>query len=88
MKDFIDTSVKKIEEGTNAISCAYEKHIRSKAIEEVEKRLTLEKINKEEIGQEDFEAMVNDVSKDIKEKYSKRVSQGLLAIIGIDFLLG
>lgn len=88
MKDFIDNAVKKIEEGTNSISSSYEKHIRTKAIKEVENRLIEEKIDKEEVTEEDFEAMVNDASKGIKANYSKRTSQGLLAIIGLDFLLG
>jgi hypothetical protein len=88
LKDFIDNSVKKIEEGAEAVSSSYEKHIRKNAIEAVHKRLEFEKINKEDVSDEDFEAMVNDESKEIKAKYSKRVSQGLLAIMGIDFLLG
>ncbi|DAB34035.1 MAG TPA: hypothetical protein CFH82_07420 [Sulfurospirillum sp. UBA12182] len=88
MKDFIDNGIKKIEEGVDTISSSYEKHIRKSAIEAVEKRLELEKINKDEVSEEDFEAMVNDETKEIKAKYSKRVSQGLLAIMGIDFLLG
>ena len=45
MKDFIDNAVKKIEEGTNSISSSYEKHIRTKAIKEVENRLIEENIN-------------------------------------------
>lgn len=88
MRDFINNSVKKIEEGTDAISASYEKHIRKNAIEAVEKRLVLEKISKEEVSDEDFEAMIHDVAKEIKADYSKKVSQGLLAIMGIDFLLG
>lgn len=88
MKDFVDNAVKKLEEGTSAVSSSYEKHIRTKAIIEVEKRFELEKINKEEVTGEDFEAMVNDVCKEIKATYSKRASQGLLAFIGLDFLLG
>jgi demethoxyubiquinone hydroxylase (CLK1/Coq7/Cat5 family) len=88
MKDFIENSVKKIEEGVDVISSSYEKHIRKQAMEEVEQRLEIEKIKKEDITSEDYEAMINDASKEIKAKYSKRVSQGLLAIMGIDFLLG
>lgn len=88
MKDFIDTGVKKIEKGTKSISSSYEKHIRTKAIEEVQKKLHEEKIDRAEVSEEDFEAMVDDSSKELKAQYSKRVSQGLLTIIGIDFLLG
>jgi hypothetical protein len=32
--------------------------------------------------------MVSDLSKDIKEDYAKKASQGLLMILGIDFLIG
>jgi len=32
--------------------------------------------------------MVSDLSKDIREDYAKKASQGLLAVIGLDFLLG
>lgn len=88
MKNIIENGVKKAKNSVNSISSSYEKYIRINAIEKVQKRLEVEKINKEDISEEDFEAMVNDACKDIKEKYSKRVSQGLIAIMGIDFLLG
>jgi hypothetical protein len=32
--------------------------------------------------------MISDLSKDIKEDYAKKTSQGLLAFIGLDMLLG
>jgi len=88
MKDFVDNAVKKVEEGTTAIASSYEKHIRTKAIKEVEKKLAQEAVPLEEVSDEDFEAMVNDACKEIKTNYSKRASQGLLAFIGLDFLLG
>ena len=40
------------------------------------------------VESKDYEAMVNDSCKDIKEIYAKRASQGLMCIMGIDFLLG
>ena len=66
----------------------YDNHIKEKAVEEVNKKLDDKNINIEQIEQDDYEAMVSDLSKDIREDYAKKTSQGLLALIGLDMLLG
>ena len=37
---------------------------------------------------QDYEAMIGDLSKDIREDYAKKAAQGLLAFIGLDLLFG
>ncbi len=88
MIDFIVQTYTKIEDTSRKISKAYETHIREKAIETVNAKLMENKIDIACVESKDYEAMVNDSCKDIKEIYAKRASQGLMCIMGIDFLLG
>lgn len=78
----------KIEGTSKILSKTYDTYIREKAIEIVNTKLEENKIDISLVESNDYEAMINDSCKDIKEKYAKRVSQSLMAIIGIDFLLG
>lgn len=88
MLEVLAQTITKIEDASNMISKTYDTYIREKAIEIVNAKLEENKIDISLIESNDYEAMVNDSCKDIKEKYSKRLSQGLMAIMGIDFLLG
>ncbi len=66
----------------------YELHIREKAIKEVNKKIEEKGLNVEQIQNDDYEAMISDLSKDIKADYAKKTAQGLFAFIGLDMLLG
>ena len=88
MLEVITQTITKIEDTSNMIAKTYDTYIREKAIEIVNAKLEENKIDITKVENNDYEAMVNDSCKDIKEKYSKRSSQGLMVIMGIDFLLG
>jgi len=83
-----DDAIKSIKETTAAVSSKYDEHIREKAIEKVNEKIKEKNLDIDAIENDDYEVMINDLSKDIKEDYSKKASQGLLAFIGLDFLLG
>lgn len=84
----LDEAIASIKNNLNSVSNKYEQHIREKAVEEVNKKIDSKNIKLEQIDQDDYEAMISDLSKDIKENYAKKASQGLLAFIGLDLLLG
>lgn len=84
----IDTTIKTIKDVPSNISDKYESHIREKAIEEVNKKIEEKNIDIEQIARDDYEAMISDLSKNIKADYAKKAAQGLFAFIGLDMLLG
>jgi TRAP-type C4-dicarboxylate transport system substrate-binding protein len=84
----IDNAIESLQDGVDTISDKYNAHVREQAIEKVNEKIAENGIEIEQIKDEDYEAMVSDLSKDIKEDYAKKASQGLLMILGIDFLIG
>lgn len=84
----LDDAIQSIKDGANSVSSKYDEHIREKAIEKVNNKIKDKGLDVEQIESDDYEAMISDLSKDIKEDYAKKASQGLLAFIGIDMLLG
>mgnify|MGYP000733454370 CR=1 FL=1 len=87
-ENLFDDALKSIKDTTNSVTSKYDEHIREKAVEKVNEKIKEKKLSVDEIENDDYEVMINDLSKDIKEDYSKKASQGLLAFIGLDFLLG
>lgn len=86
--NLLDDAIKSIKDGANSVSNKYEEHIREKAIEKVNEKIKEKDLEIEKIEQDDYEAMISDLSKDIKEDYAKKASQGLLTFIGLDLLFG
>lgn len=84
----LDDAITSIKNGMNNIGDKYDEHIREKAIEKVNEKIKEKNLSIDQIEQDDYEAMISDLSKDIKEDYAKKTSQGLLAFIGLDMLLG
>ena len=81
-------TIEQIKNGVDSVSDKYDTHIKEKAVEQVNETIDNKGLKVEQIEQDDYEAMVSDISKDIREDYAKKASQGLLAVIGLDFLLG
>ena len=88
MQNKLDEAIKSIKKGLDTVEDKYDSHIREKAIEEVNKKIEKKGLNIELIENDDYEAMISDLSKDIKENYAKKASGGLLAFIGFDFIFG
>ena len=84
----LDDAITTIKNGMNSVGDKYDEHIREKAIEEVNEKIKEKNLSIDQIEQDDYEAMISDLSKDIKEDYAKKTAQGLLAFIGLDMLLG
>ena len=84
----LDETISQIKNGVDTVSQKYDSHIKEKAIEQVNETIEKKGLKVEQIEQDDYEAMISDISKDIREDYAKKTSQGLLAVIGLDFLLG
>lgn len=87
-KNILDETISTISNGVEKIGSKYDNHIKEKAIEKVNEKIEEKGLDIETIEADDYEAMVSDLSKDIREDYAKKASQGLLAVIGLDFLLG
>lgn len=87
-ENLLDDAINSIKDTTNTVSSKYEEHIREKAIEKVNEKISEKGLKVEQIEEDDYEAMIGDLSKDIREDYAKKTSQGLLAIIGLDMLIG
>ena len=88
LNKILDDTISSIKDGLNTVENKYDSHIKEKAVEKVNEKLIEKGLNVDQIEQDDYEAMVSDLSKDIREDYAKKASQGLLAVIGLDFLLG
>lgn len=88
MKEFLSSSIDSITDTAKSVTDAYDAHIKEKAIRVVNEKIETKGLQIEQIEQEDYEAMISDLSKDIKEDYAKKAAQGLLAFIGLDLLFG
>lgn len=87
-KNILDETIDSIKNGIDTIGDKYDAHIREKAVEQVNEKIKEKGVDIEKIEEDDYEAMVSDLSKDIREDYAKKASGGLLAFIGLDFLFG
>jgi hypothetical protein len=88
MKKFLSSSIESITDTAKSVTNSYDSHIRKKAIEKVNEKIEAKGLQIDRIEQADYEAMVSDLSKDIKEDYAKKAAQGFLAFIGLDMLFG
>ena len=88
LEDILNNAIESIKSGIDKVDNTYESHIREKAIKEVNKKIEEKGLNIEQIQNDDYEAMISDLSKDIKADYAKKTAQGLFAFIGLDMLLG
>lgn len=87
-EDILNNAIESIKSGIDKVDDTYESHIREKAIKEVNKKIEEKGLDIEQIQNDDYEAMISDLSKDIKSDYAKKTAQGLFAFIGLDMLLG
>ena len=87
-EDILNNAIESIKSGIDKVDNTYESHIREKAIKEVNKKIEEKGLNVEQILNDDYEAMISDLSKDIKTDYAKKAAQGLLAFVGLDMLVG
>lgn len=87
-EDILNNAIESIKNGIDKVDNTYESLIREKAIKEVNEKIKEKNIDIEQIAQDDYEAMISDLSKDIKADYAKKAAQGLLTFIGLDMLLG
>ena len=87
-EDILNNTIESIKSGIDKVDNTYESHIREKAIKEVNKKIEEKGLNIEQIQNDDYEAMISDLSKDIKADYAKKAAQGLFAFIGLDMILG
>lgn len=87
-EDILNNAIESIKSGIDKVDDTYESHIREKAIKEVNAKIEEKGLNIEQIQNDDYEAMISDLSKDIKADYAKKAAQGLLAFVGLDMLLG
>ena len=87
-EDILNNAIESIKSGIDKVDNTYESHVREKAIKEVNKKIEEKGLSVEQIQNDDYEAMISDLSKDIKADYAKKTAQGLFAFIGLDMLLG
>ena len=87
-EDLLNNAIESIKNGIDKVDNTYESHIREKAIKEVNKKIEEKGLNIEQIQKDDYEAMISDLSKDIKADYAKKTAQGLFAFIALDIILG
>ena len=87
-EDILNNAIESIKSGIDKVDNTYELHIREKAITEVNKKIEEKGLNIEQIQDDDYEAMISDLSKDIKADYAKKAAQGLLILSGLDFIFG
>ena len=71
-EDILNNAIESIKSGIDKVDNTYESHIREKAIKEVNKKIEEKGLNIEQIQNDDYEAMISDLSKDIKADYAKK----------------
>lgn len=87
-RTLLDDAISSVKSGTERVFSMYDDHVRGKAIKEVNEKIKEKGIDLEQIATDDYEAMISDLSKDIKEEYAKKTAQGLFAFVGLDLLFG
>ena len=88
MSSTLQSAMNALIDGKDKVFDMYDGHVREKAVNEVNERIIAKGLDINQIETDDYEAMISDLSKDIKEEYAKKTAQGLFAFIGLDFLLG
>ena len=76
-EDILNNAIASIKSGIDTVENKYDEHIKEKAVEEVNKKIDEKGLKKEQILDEDYEAMVSDLSKDIKNDYILIDFQGI-----------
>ena len=71
-EDILNNAIESIKSGIDKVDNTYESHIREKAIKEVNKKIEEKGLSVEQIQNDDYEAMISDLSKDIKADYAKK----------------
>ncbi len=84
----LSSAIEAIKNTKDKVVDSYDGHIREKAIEDVNEKIREKGLDISSIAQDDYEAMVSDLSKDIRENYAQKATQGLLAFVGLDLLFG
>ena len=87
-ENILDETIKFLGKAKNTVSDKYDNHIREQAIEKVNEKIQTKGLDIDQIQQNHYQAMVSDLSKDIRENYAKKASQGLLSVIGLNLLFG
>ena len=87
-EDLLNNAIESIKSGIDTVKNSYESHVREKAIKEVNKKIEEKGLKIEQILNDDYEAMISDLSKDIRADYAKKAAQGLFVFIGLDMILG
>jgi hypothetical protein len=88
MSSTLQSAMNALSDTKDKVFDMYDGHIREKAVNEVNERISAKGLDVNQIATDDYEAMISDLSKDIKQEYAKKTAQGLFAFIGLDFLLG
>ena len=59
-------------------------HIKKMAIKKVDEKLMLNKITKEELSKEDYETLVEEAIKEVKEDYATKIAGIAVSALGLD----
>ena len=87
-ENILEKTTSTVKSTSNKVSHKYTLHVRKRAIKQVAKTLKTAGLSLADIETDDYEAMLNDASKDINLSYSKKVAQVGLGLFGLDLLLG
>ncbi len=82
--NFIDKTINAV----SSIGDKYDNHIKEKAIKKVDEKLLLHKLKVEDIESDDYEAMISDAIREIKEEYATKTAQVGIGLLGLDILFG
>jgi len=86
--NFIDKSLNTLSDLSNSITGKYDKHIKKKAIEQVDENIIKIGLKIDDIDSDDYEAMISEEMIKIKEEYSSNTAKVGLSLLGLDLLFG
>lgn len=86
IKELIKNPLQPLKNFGNGIANRYEAYVRNKAIESVNQKISTKGLNIDAISESDYEAMVSDECKDIKNSHSSKITKVALSLLGLDLL--
>lgn len=88
MKKYFTNTINTVTRKTKNVTDIYDNHIRKKAMKITNHKIKSIGVNIDEIAEQDYEAMVNDSSKDIQSDYNKKIIRTGLILFGLDLFIG
>jgi len=87
-KEIINSTLNTLSKTSKAVNEKYKEYIKTKAMEKVNKKLSEKNLKPQDLDFEDYEIMVSEEMRNIKEDHAFSVAKVGLGLVGLDLLFG